>query len=536
MVKCTRITHVRVNLSLLCPLPLPTTFTLSDTRSWNLTFPSIMTSLSEIDERIGAPERELRESRSLRNSHVRLCRLPAELFVKIVRECYSWKDLMTLNGLCRSIKQLTEGEPSLWSAPPLAHDGASDQLAELFIHRSGKTLLSFLRDGYYVDNQPYSAQQLSILMAQLHRTRKLQLVVGQAPDLGLFMETWFSVHNGGIEELSLSLSYELGGLAETVNFDLYGGHLQCLDSLHLRNMYFEGFLKAPSLQKLELHDITCDYESFRAGLSLMRCLKQLWISDVEMIYDGGPCKQDAIELPLLQQLKLRVDASDVMAILDRLPDPKMSFKIQILRLVEGVNHPGIQQAISRVAQFWKAATGQSTFECGECLCRMQVLVDGPDRTHCIQFGRDYNSGLRGNIPEIPEMMLHFLVYDLRATGTKPDILQAMSHLTDLTIEMDEDFGNTMHLHEHIDLDMFSGVERLVLSNKIDEKVVHSWPSHNALKELHTWIQSRKDAGAQLNSIVFRQCTSHLRSFFEELRDSQAAPEVQWEEEAAQVEN
>jgi hypothetical protein len=494
-----------------------------------------MTSLYEIDKRIGALERELRELRSLRNAHVPLCRLPAELLVKIVRECCSWKDLMTFNGLCRSIKQLTEGEPSLWSAPPLAHDGASDQLAELFIHRSGKTPLSFLRGGYYIDNKSYSAQQLNILMAQLHRTRKLQLVVGQATDFGLFIETWFSVHNGGIEELSLSISHEFNGWVEAVDFNLYSGHFECLNSLHLRNMCLEGLPKAPSLQKLELHDIICDYEPLRAGLSLMRCLKQLWITDIEMVYDGGPCKPDAIELPFLQQLKLRVEALDVTAILDHLPNPQMSLKIQIL-LVEGMNHPGIQQAISRAAQFWKAATGQSTFECGECLCRMHALVDGPNRTHCIQFGRDFDRGLQGNIPEIPEMMLHFLVYDLRATGTNPDILQAMSHLTDLTIEMDEDFGNTMHLHEHFDLDIFSGVERLVLSNKIDEKVVHSWPSHDALKELHTWIQSRKDAGAQLNSIVFRQCTSHLRSFFEELRDSQAAPEVQWEEEVAQVEN
>jgi hypothetical protein len=132
----------------------------------------VMPSVQELDARIRTLENEIRQLRTQRNAHMPLCRLPVELFVKIMG-CVSWRHLLIVRMICKGVQNLVDNAHILWSKPPLAYQGVPDELADLFIRRSGCAPLSFWGFENGLSQPDYSPRQLNMIVSQLHRMKRL---------------------------------------------------------------------------------------------------------------------------------------------------------------------------------------------------------------------------------------------------------------------------------------------------------------------------------------------------------------------------
>jgi hypothetical protein len=517
------LSHVVVT-SLLCSLASSVTVASFGARFCTIVSPHIMKSLHEMDARISALERELLSLKTQRNTFVPLCRLPAELLVKVLREYCSWKDLVTINILCRTFKELTEDEPILWSIPPLAHPGASDQLAELFIRRSGDVSLTFFNAQPIHKNRMYSAQQLGIIARQLERTKKLIAVV----NLGYchpFMESLRARSINRMEELDLEQNDDRNrGPHLAIQSDFCGGHPHRLTSLSLTNIRLCGLPNFPSLHTLGLRHIFCKQKVLGDVLSSINGIRHLSIDSIVLEYDDDD-RFKAVDLPRLQDLRLHTDALHIPALMDFLPDPQASLDIRLFQSHLMMDHPEALKAISRASHFWKAATGQSTFEYGRCTSWVSPVEFRGGTHHGIEFGRDPDPSLGESIPQV---VVHF---NLKILPTKVDSWRSyMCQITNLDIHLRILPGHSRQTYQYINPNVLDGIKELTLSNETDDPGPDDfdWHSHSVLKELYSWIQDRQAARRQLVTIIFQGCTSDLQQFFEELRDSRAASQVLWE--------
>jgi hypothetical protein len=517
---CMYLSHVVVT-SLLYSLASSVTVASFGARFCTIVSPHIMKSLHEIDARISALERELLSLKTRRNTFVPLCRLPVELLVKVLLKLCSWKELVTINSLCRSFKELTEGEPILWSIPPLAHQGASDQLAELFIRRSGEVPLTFFNEQpLYKNSRTYSARQLGIIAPQLERTKKLIAVVNCGTSHH-FMESLRTRSINRMEELELKQNgYRGPHLA--IESDFCGGHPHRLTSLSLTNIRLCGLPNFPSLHTLGLRHIFCTQKVLGNVLSSINRIRHLSIHRIELEYDDDD-RFKTVDLPRLQDLKLHSDALRIPALMDFLPDPQASLDIRLFQSHLMMDHPEALKAISRASHFWKAATGQSTFEYERCTSWVSPVGVRTGNKHEIQFGRDPDPSLWESMPKVT------VFFNTKILPTKDTWLPYMSQITNLVINLDIVPGHSRQAYEHINLNMLYGVKDLSFLNEIDGpgSVDYDWRSHGVLEELYSWILDRQAAGTQLATIIFQRCTPHLRQFFEELRDSRAASQVLW---------
>jgi hypothetical protein len=168
----------------------------------------MLDSVQAIDERIRdlVNEHELRDLRAHRNAFAPLCRLPVEVFVKILREYCSSRDLLAISTLCQRIRNTTHSQHTLWSTPPLAHAGIPDELAQLFIRRSKNALLTFTTNPFRYRLGSYSSEQLEFIASQLHRTKRLEMVVQQDVNIDVFMQ---SLHSAPSELMQQTRSVQV---------------------------------------------------------------------------------------------------------------------------------------------------------------------------------------------------------------------------------------------------------------------------------------------------------------------------------------
>jgi hypothetical protein len=499
----------------------------------------MLDSVQAIDERIRdlVNEHELRDLRAQRNAFAPLCRLPVEVFVKILREYCSSRDLLAISTLCQSIRNTTHSQHTLWSRPPLAHAGIPDELAQLFIRRSGNALLTFTTNPFRYRMESYSSEQLECIASHLHRTKRLQMAVKEDVDVTAFMQSLHGAPSELMEQLSLSGEMEqlyLNGEIKTscyleITSALCGGQPRCLTSLTLKDIYLLGLPHTPSLRKLELLCVHCDYKVLRACLLSVNQLQQLRLGSLHLNHDN-PSAVDPVELPCLQELCLGLYMSHALMILDLLPNPHTYFDLCVYisnSLVPAISpgDPTIQKAFSRSAQFWTSASEQSNYVTGVCRSCFYPFGDLLS-AHSIEFGRS-----RHNFQPVPpeESNIPGVYFSIRVT----DLLTNTEYIpliTDMHISVqDRDGDRKIQLDNSIDFDLCTGVERLELHIEVPWSSEASWQSRGALQELDKWIRKRNESGKPFASVCFLDCTPSIQLFFESLRDSQAARCVKWED-------
>jgi hypothetical protein len=485
-----------------------------------------MNTIQEIDKRIRALEQELQSLKTQRNTLLPLCRLPVELFVKVLREYCSWKTLLVINATCKRFKQHTENEHVLWSIPPLAYyKQVPDNLAELFIRRSGSVPLTFSAvQGKSMGN--YRADQLNIIASQLHRAKKLEVVISDDVDCAAFMQSLHDTPTEHMKQLSLGQWYGSSQPMD-IHSTLGNGSLPDLVTLALFRVDLRGLPQMMSLQRLSLSRVGCNHEVLRTGLTGLNQLQQLRISHPDLDYNGTVV--DRVDLPNLQELHLDLDTSSLSAILDLLPNPQVSFTvfttITARASVPSLAHPAAQKAISRVMQFWRVVSDRPTFGLVETNSWFDV-ASPPSGHHYVEM-RGQPDGLLGE----DELMASITIEVGNLISASP----YMADITKAHINMNEDSHHVVYMHEGIDLDLLIGLKELTLKMTVGSSNPRIWRSRGALHDLQTWLEKRKHAGAPLTSVLFQNCTPDLWKWFEYLRDSSAALQVQWEgEEGYQI--
>jgi hypothetical protein len=145
----------------------------------------------------------------------------------------SWKDLLSVNAVCRAMKHFRDADFTLWSSPPLAQEDVPDQVAEMFMCRSGTAPLTFSAFEWPTS---HSAHQLEIIASQLHRTKHLGVLAYQNRGFASFLDSLYKTDMKDLEELILGQSYDLKSHHLEITPSLCGGHL-----LHLISLKLKGF-------------------------------------------------------------------------------------------------------------------------------------------------------------------------------------------------------------------------------------------------------------------------------------------------------
>jgi hypothetical protein len=449
----------------------------------------------------------------INNARIPLCRLPVELLVKILCEC-SWKDLLAINSVCKTIKDLTDAAHVLWATVPLAYEGVPDQLAELFILRSGSVPLSFA----VYNIVEYSTHQLDVIASQLHRTKTLHASATEGTDFNTFMEILYSTRSDYMEDLFLHQSIRMSAPLK-IRSALCGGDLPRLDILSLDYVRIQGFPSAPLLQKLKLDETQCDIEILKSGLMAFTQLQRLTISSLCLDH-GSNYTGEALVFPHLEKLRLDIDMSCLAILLNLLPDPFDTFELRVTQVGEAtapsLDNRDVQKALSRLTKFWTERTSLTKIASSSWF-----YAGGQFDSHKIYILRQ---------DQHPPSHAHDLLP--LAEVQVVDLLYAspyLSQVKDLLVGLDISGDFDIHIHHNVKLDHFTGVETLILEDTSDHIMadLKSWDTISTLQELDTFVQARKNSGASLASVIFRECSANFWSFFEHLRDSQAAHRVIW---------
>jgi hypothetical protein len=483
-----------------------------------------------------------------RNSHAPICRLPVEVLVKILRTHCSWKELMAMTWVCKDLKTLVESAHILWSAPPLAHwrghgyKDVPDELTELFIRRSGSAPLTFsqprMRGSHIVF---YNAKQFSIIAEQLHRTKRLEVFVAEgSSEATAFMEhlNFGRPQSELLEELDVRVfdkHYDPANYLD-ITYTFCGGTMRALTSCTLSGVRVLGLPLAPSLQVLELSDAQCDYTILRADLLALENLKKLSITLLDLNLDldlDDNARVESIALPHLTELDLKAHISCLSVLLDLLPDPQNIFKIHVAE-PEGIpappslDDPTLVKALSRVAAFYKKATGASGFATGKAFSRLNRFGRILDE-HYIKLGHVAENNASEDDEPVASVFCH--VKDFLTPSSY------LSQITELVINLNESEDSMFRLHEDINLELFVAVESFTFENMNPEthpKIFQAWPACFPLRDLKAWLDTRTASGRPLALVRFRECPARLRPFVEGLRRSQVT-QVQWDlDEAREV--
>jgi hypothetical protein len=448
------------------------------------------------------------------NARIPLFRLPVELLVKILREC-SWRDLLAINSVCKTIKHLTDAAHVLWATVPLAYEGVPDKLAELFIRRSGSVPISFA----VYNIVEYSTHQLDVIASQLHRTKALHASTTEGTDLNNFMKILHSTRTDYMEDLSLRQSIGMSTRLE-IGSTLCGGDLPRLDILSLDDVQIQGFPSAPLLKKLKLDETHCNIEVLKSGLMAFTQLQRLTISSLCLEHGSNYTPGEALVFPHLEKLRLDIDVSCLAILLNLLPDPFDTFELRVTQVDEAtapsLDNGDVKKALSRLTKFWTERTSLTKIASSSWF-----YAGGQFDSHKIYILRQ---------DQHPPSHAHDLLP--LAEVQVVDLLYAspyLSQVKDLLVGLDisEDFD--IHIHHDVKLDHFTGVETLILEDTSDHIMANlkSWDTISTLQELDTFVEARKNSGASLASVIFRECSANFWSFFEHLRDSQAAHRVVW---------
>jgi hypothetical protein len=245
---------------------------------------------------------------------------------------------------------------------PLAQEDVPDQVAEMFTRRSGTAPSTFSALEWPTS---YSAHQLEIIASQLHRTKHLGVLAYQDRGFASFLNNLYKTDMKDLEELILCQSYDLKTHHLDITPSLCGGHPFHLISLKLKGFSIRGLPCAPSLQWLTLELARFSYEVLRTGLLSVHQLQELDIAAFQpddQIHSRLLLELVPVSLPCLKSLKIRVEIFCLSSLLSLLPDPQVTFKLDIYGN-DGAPAPPVDdfelnQAMARVMRFWEATTGQ----------------------------------------------------------------------------------------------------------------------------------------------------------------------------------
>jgi hypothetical protein len=399
--------------------------------------------------------------------------------VKFLRGC-SWKDLLSVNAVYRAMKHLTDAESTIWSSPLLAQEDVPDQVAEMFTRRSGTAPLTFSALEWPTS---HSAHQLEIIASQLHRTKHLGVLAYQDRGFASFLDNLYKTDMKDLKELILGQSYDLKTHHLETTPSLCGGHLFHLISLKLKGFSIRGLPCAPSLQRLTLELARFSYEVLRTGLLSVHQLPELDIAAFQpddQIHSRLLLELVPVSLPCLKSLKIRVEIFCLSSLLSLLPDPQVTFKLDIYGN-DGASAPPVDdfelnQAMARVMRFWEATTGQpASWEDSMFTLFGSERRSGVMRSLAVDWG-DRDSAL--NQVNTSHAHVSFEVSYLLATTPYASQIKEMLVAVSISNNLDDQFL------ADIDLDLLANVKTLLVDCDVDEDTeLVPWDSRAGIRQL-----------------------------------------------------
>jgi hypothetical protein len=296
-----------------------------------------------------------------------LLTIPHEIIIRILQHLPRAEDLASLLTVCKSLYDVMESSPALWTNIPL---DAGEDAIDAFIRRAGPDLPLDLKS----DNPDPPEWLYDWVQEYLPRAKTLSMCM-QAPWNKYFLE---NLHGQGSEPpllRSLTLTYydwsDMESTAPPITRDFLGGQAAILSTLELSGVHVHGIPEVPALKTLELDETHTPLENIpdilRAAPNIQNLTLINCIGDGESDEDIGitqhnlstiECATSTALLPYLKRLIIRdISTVPMASLLSRLPDPSVYIEIMETHstnafAVWSLSNSAADAIVRRLSQFW----------------------------------------------------------------------------------------------------------------------------------------------------------------------------------------